>query len=145
MNSYAPANSSSLIIVRNRWSAWLSRNRRVVAFAVTALFAVAWCERALPDIHDGVGLRVAQLSGVSHSADARQDMPLGPNSSPSSVPPGGMPHPVHVDHCTHNHVTAAVDTWHLAPPPISRTRNRASSGDEPLSVAADTDLRPPIA
>lgn len=130
--------------MRIGWSGQVLRARRVMALAAAALFAVSWFERALPDIHDGDGSPATQVSTDSHAPEAQQHRPPA-DTEHSSLPRDGTSHPVHVDHCSHSHVAAAVRVWNFSPPLVGRAPQPMSTGDALLSVEPGTHFRPPIA
>lgn len=120
------------------------RTRRVMALAAAVLFAVSWFERALPDSHDGDGSPATQVSADSHAPEAQQHRAPA-DTDPSSLPRDGTSHPVHVDHCSHSHIAAAVHVWDLSAPLVSRAPQPMTAGDALLSVERGMHFRPPIA
>jgi hypothetical protein len=100
-------------------------------------------EALIPDVHDGDAPSALASDAGSDASDPADHS----QRSPSQVPIGdghGSQHPVHVDHCGHNHLggtplavsALAVSLLHKANP-IGRHLALVSISESPL-------LRPPI-
>jgi hypothetical protein len=106
-------------------------------------FLAATYEAMIPDVHDGdATTTVADGTGLDGHGPADSG-----GGSPSHSPKGdgqSTQHPVHVDHCGHNHMGSAPAAMSSLALLVVNSTSPSGRHSTLVSISGSPDFRPPI-